>query len=104
MVWAIPGWLAAGVPALQPRGCTQAFCPPRFGVRQAQVVLGIFPCEVWCGIPPWLVSAAVATACSARKTRSLANPSVQQSEGGMRCEAMAAQDQLHGQSGPVLHG
>lgn len=80
MGWAIPGWLAAGVPALQPRGCTQAFCPPRFGVRHIWVVLGILPCEVWCGIPAWLVSAAVATACSARKTRSLATPSVQRGD------------------------
>lgn len=64
-----PSWLLR-VRGLQPRGCTQAFCPPRFGVRQAQVVvvLGVFPCGVWCGIPSWLVRAAAA-ACSARKVR-----------------------------------
>lgn len=66
--------LPAGLPGLQPRGCIQAFCPLHFGMRQAQVVvvLGVFPCRVWCGIPSWLVSTAVAAACSARKIRGLA--------------------------------
>lgn len=75
-----PSWLLR-VQGLQPRGCTQAFCPPLFGVRQAQVVvvLGVFPCRVWCGIPSWLLSAAAAAACSARKVRGLAILLVQQS-------------------------
>jgi len=73
-----PSWLLR-VRGLQPRGCTQAFCPPHFGVRQARVVvvLGVFPCRVWCGIPSWLVSAAAAR--SARKTRGLATLLVWQS-------------------------
>lgn len=39
------------VRGLQPRGCTQAFCPPHFGVRQAQLWLYLesFPVEFGVG-------------------------------------------------------